>query len=180
MSIIKDKPQNNFTMISNRILKDKELSMKDRGVLCTLYSLPDDWEFSINGISAIVSDCPDSIRASIIKLEKLGYLTRIKSRNASGNYSTDVILSDDKTIRSTDKQNTAQKESTVKEKPSRKNHGGNTVTVNQEQYNTDNTKNRYKNVISYPSSHKSPNSFLNFPQREDYDFEELERKLVKN
>ena len=59
MSIIKDKPQNNFTMISNRILKDKELSMKDRGVLCTLYSLPDDWEFSINGISAIVSDYPD-------------------------------------------------------------------------------------------------------------------------
>ncbi|MBO4608980.1 MAG: hypothetical protein J5696_03830 [Lachnospiraceae bacterium] len=167
-------------MISNTILKDKELSMKDRGVLCTLYSLPEDWEFSINGISAIVSDCPDSIRASIIKLEKLRYLTRIKSRNASGNYSTDVILSDDKTIRSTDKQNTAQKESTVKEKPSRKNHGGNTVTVNQGQYNTDNTKNRYKNVISYPSSHKSPNSFLNFPQREDYDFEELERKLVKN
>ena len=180
MSIIKDKPQNNFTIISNRILKDKELSMKDRGVLCTLYSLPDDWDFSINGISAIVSDCPDSIRASIVKLEKLGYLTRIKSRNASGNFSTDVILSDDKTIRSTDKQNTAPKDLTVKEKPSRENHDGNTVTVNQGQYYTDNTKNRYKKEISYPSSYKSRNSFLNFPQREDYDFEELKRKLVKN
>lgn len=180
MSIIKDKPQNNFTMISNRILKDKELSMKDRGVLCTLYSLPDDWEFSINGISAIVSDCPDSIRASILKLEKLGYLTRIKSRNASGNFSTDVILRDDKSSGAIDEPNIDHKDSTVKEKPSRENHGGNTVTVNQGQYNTDNTKNRYKNEISYPSSHKNRNSFLNFPQREDYDFEELERKLVKN
>ena len=180
MSIIKDKPQNNFTMISNRILKDKELSMKDRGVLCTLYSLPDDWEFSINGISAIVSDCPDSIRASIIKLEKLGYLTRIKSRNASGNFSTDVILRDDKSSGAIDELNIDHKDSTVKEKPSRKNHGGNTVTVNQRQYNTDNTKNRYKKEISYPSSYRNRNSFLNFPQREDYDYEELERKLVKN
>ena len=180
MSIIKDKPQNNFTMISNRILKDKELSMKDRGVLCTLYSLPDDGEFSINGISAIVSDCPDSIRASILKLEKLGYLTRIKSRNASGNFSTDVILRDDISSRSTDEPNMDHNNSTMKEKPSRENHGGNTVTVNQGQYNTDNTKNRYKNEISYPSSYRSLNSFLNFPQREDYDFEELERKLVKN
>ncbi len=180
MSIIKDKPQNNFTMISNIILKDKEPSMKDRGVLCTLYSLPDDWEFSINGISAIVSDCPDSIRASIIKLEKHGYLTRIKSRNASGNFSTNVILRDDKSSGAIDKLNIDHKDSTVKEKPSRENHGGNTVTVNQGQYNTDNTKNRYKNVISYLSSNKSRNSFLNFPQRDDYDFEELERKLVKN
>ncbi len=108
------------------------------------------------------------------------YLTRIKSRNASGNFSTDVILRDYKFSESTDEQNIDHKDSTMKEKPSRENHGGNTVTVNQGQYNTDNTKKRYKNEISYPSSYRSRNSFLNFPQREDYDFEELERKLVKN
>ena len=76
MAVLKNRTQKNFTIISNSILRDKELSMKDRGVLCTICSLPDGWEFSIAGLSAIVPDGTDSIRGSIIKLEKLGYLVR--------------------------------------------------------------------------------------------------------
>lgn len=56
MAVLKNKTQKNFTMISNNILRDKSLSMKDCGVLCTLCSLPDGWEFSIVGLSATVPD----------------------------------------------------------------------------------------------------------------------------
>lgn len=44
MAVLKNKKQKNFTMISNSVLCDKDLSMKDKGVLCTICSLPDGWE----------------------------------------------------------------------------------------------------------------------------------------
>lgn len=68
---MKNKTQKNFTMISNSVLRDKDLSMKDRGVLCTICSLPDGWEFSIAGLSSIVPDGVDAIRKSIFNLEEL-------------------------------------------------------------------------------------------------------------
>ena len=68
MAVLKNKTQRNFTMISNSVLRDKELSMKDRGVLCTICSLPDGWEFSIAGLSSIVPDGVDAIRKSIFNL----------------------------------------------------------------------------------------------------------------
>ena len=61
MAVLKNKTQRNFTMISNSVLRDKELSMKDRGVLCTICSLPDGWEFSIAGLSSIVPDGVDGL-----------------------------------------------------------------------------------------------------------------------
>ena len=51
MPVLVNRTQNNFTMISNNILRDEELSMKDRGLLCTICSLPDKWDFSIAGLS---------------------------------------------------------------------------------------------------------------------------------
>ena len=90
MAVLKNKTQKNFTMISNTILRDKELSMKDRGVLCTICSLPDGWKFSIEGLSAIVTDGVDAIRASVIKLEKMGYMTRSKTRGKDGKYTSEI------------------------------------------------------------------------------------------
>ena len=92
MAILKNKTTKNFTMISNNILKDKELSMKDRGVLCTLCSLPDEWDFSINGLNAIVPDGTSSIRASIENLEKLGYLVRTKTRDSQGHFTSMIEI----------------------------------------------------------------------------------------
>ena len=65
MAVLVNRTQNNFTMISNSVLRDENLSMKDRGVFCTLCSLPDGWNYSINGLAAIVMDGADSIRTSM-------------------------------------------------------------------------------------------------------------------
>ena len=90
MAVLKNRSQKNFTIISNSILRDRELSMKDRGVLCTICSLPDGWEFSIAGLSAIVPDGTDSIRGSVLKLEKLGYLVRKKTRTSNGKFASEI------------------------------------------------------------------------------------------
>lgn len=67
---------NNWTQVPNTWLKDKNLSYKGLGILCKLQSLPDDWEFSVKGMAAIMNDGVDSVRSGIKELEELGYLTR--------------------------------------------------------------------------------------------------------
>ena len=59
-------------MVSNGILKDKELPLKERGLLVTLLGLPDNWDFSINGLAAILPDGRDKIKTGLRKLEKMG------------------------------------------------------------------------------------------------------------
>lgn len=135
MAVLKNKTQNNFTMISNNILRDKELSMKDRGVLCTIISLPDGWDFSIAGLSALVPEGKDSIRKSVIKLEKLSYIVRRQFRNAQGKYETEIEVHPIKL-----KDRESCDEFTVAELPTRDNRNGLAVTVNPTEYNTDNKK----------------------------------------
>lgn len=65
MAVLINRTQKNFTMISNSILRDKDLSLKDRGLLCTICSLPDKWEFSIAGLSAIIFDGSKFILTSL-------------------------------------------------------------------------------------------------------------------
>ena len=76
-----------FTIISSNILRDENLSIRDRGLLCTLFSLPDNWEFSIKGLTKILPDGKDTIRASLQRLEKLGYLKRVQVKDSIGRFS---------------------------------------------------------------------------------------------
>lgn len=114
MAVLKNQTQSNFTMISNSVLRDKELSMKDRGVLCTICSLHDRWEFSVAGLSSIVPDGVDAIRKSIFNLERLGYMERTKTRGKGGKYISEIEVFTEKR--------------TVSDFPSRKNQHGKTVT----------------------------------------------------
>ena len=145
MAVLKNKTQKNFTMISNNILRDKELSMKDRGVLCTIFSLPDGWEFSVNGLSTLVPDGTDSLSASIRHLESLGYLARTKKRGANGRFTTEIeVFAQKRTVPDLpSRKNRDGKSVTVK--PSRLSRDGPAVTENPVQYNTDDFKNNIKN-----------------------------------
>ncbi len=59
---------------------DKSLSLKAKGLLCQLLSLPDNWNFSETGLTKVVSDGRDSIRSAIKELEGAGYLHRERIR----------------------------------------------------------------------------------------------------
>ena len=140
MAVLKNKTRDNFTMISNNILRDKNLSMKDRGVLCTIFSLPDGWEFSVAGLSSLVSDGVDAISASIRNLEALGYLVRTKKRDACGRFTTEIEVFVQKRDNSNPPSRETHDGNTITAEPSWKNRDGSTVTENPIQYNTDNTK----------------------------------------
>lgn len=91
MAILKNKTQGNYTIVSNGILKNQSLSLKDRGLIITLLSLPDNWAFTINGLSKIIPDGKDSIKNSLKHLEKLGYVSKTQNRGEFGKYGNIVI-----------------------------------------------------------------------------------------
>ncbi|MCR5204860.1 MAG: helix-turn-helix domain-containing protein [Lachnospiraceae bacterium] len=158
MAILKNRTQTNFTMISNNIFHDKELSMKDRGVLCTLFSLPDGWEFSVAGLSSIVPDGVDSISKSIIRLEELGYIERTKTRDENGKFTTYIeVFIEKKTVGDLPSREIRDGKS-VTDNPQRENRDGFPVTGNPVQYNKNNQKKEIKetNAKSISQSETAP------------------------
>ena len=83
MAFLRKEHKENYTCISNDVFRS-DLSLKARGMLCTMLSLPDYWEFSENGLQAILSDGQTSIRSAIKELEGAGFLSRTRERDESG------------------------------------------------------------------------------------------------
>ena len=78
-----------FTTVSNAILKDIRLSLKSKAMLITMLSLQDDWKFSVSGLSTITGEGKTAVRACLSELEKAGYLFRTKYTNKSGQFEYD-------------------------------------------------------------------------------------------
>lgn len=73
-----------FTTISNVFLRSNNLSLKAKGLLATVLSLPEDWDFSINGICAIVKEGKTAVYSAIDELKENGYCVVEVSRNEKG------------------------------------------------------------------------------------------------
>ena len=74
----------NYTVMSNHHLQDKRLSLKAKGLLSYMLSLPDDWDYSLKGLTTGCRDGIDSVRSTVRELEASGYLRRSKVRDARG------------------------------------------------------------------------------------------------
>ena len=74
----------NYTVMSNHHLQDKRLSLKAKGLLSYMLSLPDDWDYSLKGLTVGCKDGLDSVRTAVLELEEHGYVRRQKVRNARG------------------------------------------------------------------------------------------------
>ena len=146
MFILKNKTQGNFTMISNRILADKELTLKDRGLLCTLFSYPDNWNFSIQGLTTLIPDGKTSISAALNHLAELGYIKFYRTRNSKGQFMSIIEITYEKNPGHPDLENDSIPAS---DNPERKTRRGKSASDNQPQYNTNNikTKDNTKNTI---------------------------------
>ena len=83
--IFKIQKNSNYTAMSNIHLQDKRLSLKAKGLLSLMLSLPADrWKYSIRGLASICRDGVDSVRDGIRELERAGYVIRFRSRKANG------------------------------------------------------------------------------------------------
>jgi len=84
MAIFRIEKNKNFTVMSNHHLRDKNLSLKAKGLLSLMLSLPDNWDYTLAGLVYICKDGIASIRTTIMELEEKGYLLRCRLRNEKG------------------------------------------------------------------------------------------------
>ena len=76
----------NYTVMGNYHLRDKELSLKAKGLLSYMLSLPEDWDYSIQGLVAICKESRDTIKSTLNELKKYNYLKIEKTKNAKGHF----------------------------------------------------------------------------------------------
>jgi len=70
----------NFTVMSNNHFKEKKMSLKAKGKLSLMLSLPDDWDYSIKGLISLSLDNSTSVKSALVELKKFGYLEVKKER----------------------------------------------------------------------------------------------------
>lgn len=85
----------NYTTICNVALRDKRLSLKAKGLYAFISSLPDEWDFTVKGLEAVLKEAHGSIQTALIELEECGYLKRVQHREKKGHFgSVDYILTE--------------------------------------------------------------------------------------
>ena len=92
MSVFKIEKNNNYTVMSNYHLRDKNLSYKAKGLLSFMLSLPDDWDYSMNGLVAISKESIKSIRNILHELENNKYLIRTRMQGEHGRFYYDYSI----------------------------------------------------------------------------------------
>ena len=76
MAVCRVERTGDYTTMSNHHLRNKELSLKGKGLLSLMLSLPDEWDYTVRGLAYICKDGEDCIRATIRELERAGYVKR--------------------------------------------------------------------------------------------------------
>ena len=84
MSVFRVEKTHNYTVMSNHHLKNKFLSLKAKGLMSLMLSLPDDWDYTLRGLSYISLEKVDAIRNAVEELEREGYIIRSRERDEQG------------------------------------------------------------------------------------------------
>ena len=93
MAVFRVKKDKNYTVMSNYHLRDKELSLRAKGLLSLMLSLPEDWDYSLKGLTKLSKEGIDVISVTVKELESRGYIKRIKHRNEKGQFGqTEYII----------------------------------------------------------------------------------------
>ena len=84
MAVFRVERNKGYTVMSNHHLRNRELSLKAKGLLSQMLSLPEDWDYTLAGLSYINRESIDAIRTAVWELEKAGYIRRNQSRDDKG------------------------------------------------------------------------------------------------
>lgn len=87
MAVFRVEKNHGYTVMANHHLRDERLSLKSKGLLSLILSLPDDWRISIEGMTQFSSDGKDAIRSAIRELTDAGYITRAQTHSEAGTFS---------------------------------------------------------------------------------------------
>lgn len=141
--------KDNYTCIDNHVFRDDSLSMKAKGLLAQIYSLPDDWEYSVKGLTLLFSDGKDAVNNALQELIDHGYIIRTQRINKSGKfdgYEYDIY----------ETPQTEKAEKPITENPST----DNPITDNLPQLNTNILNTKVLNIDKESKPKKEPSRFI--------------------
>lgn len=175
MTVFRIHKTNNFTVMSNHHFKEKGMSLKGKGMLSLLLSLPDNWCYSVSGLVKLSKDGKDSVMSALQELEKFGYLTRTQQFNAKGQFSGieyNIFEEPQKENTITEKQNAASPISanTNAEKPPQ---------LNKNQLRTKNNKDINKSSTKGEAAISESEMYDILVDIDDTDLAELYREYVE-
>ena len=84
MSVFRVEKTRGYTVMSNHHLRNHTLSLKAKGLLSQMLSLPDDWDYTLQGLAQINKESIDAIREAVRELERAGYIKRSRERDERG------------------------------------------------------------------------------------------------
>ena len=88
MAVFRINKTRDYTVMSNHHLRNTSLSLKAKGLLSLMLSLPDNWDYTTKGLASICKDGIDSICSAVKELEQHGYIVRERVRNDKGQLTT--------------------------------------------------------------------------------------------
>lgn len=86
MAVFRINKTNGYSVMSNTHFRDRRMSLKAKGLLSLMLSLPDDWDYTEEGLTQLSCDGLASVRAGLKELEQFGFLRRAKITNARGQF----------------------------------------------------------------------------------------------
>jgi len=84
MPVFRVEKNKGYTVMSNHHLRNKDLSLKAKGLLSQMLSLPENWDYTLKGLALINREKIDAIRQAIRELERAGYIVRSRERDERG------------------------------------------------------------------------------------------------
>ena len=84
MPVFRVEKTSSYTVMSNHHLRNPDLTLKAKGLLSLMLSLPENWDYTLKGLSCICRENVDAIRTAVWELEKAGYITRRQGRDEKG------------------------------------------------------------------------------------------------
>lgn len=84
MAVFRVEKTRDYTVMANHHLKNRTLTLKAKGLLSLMLSLPEDWDYTLKGLSFISMESIDAIREAVKELERAGYIVRSRARNEQG------------------------------------------------------------------------------------------------
>ena len=180
MAVFRIDKTRDYTVMSNHHLRNTELSLKAKGLLSLMLSLPENWDYTTKGLAAICKDGIDSISSCIKELEKHGYIIRERLRNEKGQLTTIEY-----TILEQPKNTLPEQEKPIRENPvldipaQAEPIQENTAQLNTNKSNIKELNTDISNTYPIKSYQKEPEPAKEKSDRIGYDEVETYRQIIK-
>ena len=92
MAVFRVEKNKSYTVMSNHHLRNRTLSLKAKGLLSQMLSLPEDWDYTLVGLASINKESKDAIRTAVRELEEAGYVVRRQTTDARGKFSVNEYI----------------------------------------------------------------------------------------